>query len=290
MEEFIKNLESIDKRYMKNFRLNGFADRMHLFAKRSFWPLYETQNIFGTFFAISIRILILSVMIAVAEEFSTPLIIYAVANIVLLIVSSMIMNKTASILLDISSQTNTHLRVFTARQFVEHSIHDNKVVLEDGTMIANESFETFLNRSYNRMEIYRLADYTESNLFSQQLLNNARTCTELSKKIASSQFNNKYGVICSKDCLLETISFFSPSKQVKMINYENELAKFPMLRIEGDKLISKTNYSVLGVRDMNVFDHKPSFFFNDVTRYCNEMTQMAHDVIQSFNSISFLVN
>lgn len=290
MKEFINQLQSKDKEYKNLVRRHNILDYIRTILVRCFWPLYETYGYFSRVFTISFRLFYFGFVFLITRDFMTALIVYSAINLSLLIPVIVFENKTFYKIGEMVSQINEFRSMYEQEQLKLHSIFDDKITFEDGTVIGNGTFEKQLDRDFGDIYLYNFQNETDSSAYIDKTSFMPKHYMTLNKHIASEQFNKKFGIICRDDKMVETMSFFSPTKQLNMIQKGDCINNFKLIRIEGDRFVSETAFPVVPTRVMNLFDECPSFFFTEIDRYCAQMTQAAATLKDSFDRIGFVTN
>ena len=173
---------------------------------------------------------------------------------------------------------------------------------EDGAVKKNNDMylkhmKLFVNlkQDYGRIKIYKLEDEALKAKFleiQKNVINNKyKDLVVINDKIASLEFNNKFGVVTDLNNELKCMKYFSPSVQAEMIK-SNDLKEFGHIYTSGKEMCLYVDYN-MRVPDVSmqrfIYDKKSvRQYFAEAEDYCKRVEKRSNEIFSKFEKIEFM--
>ena len=185
-------------------------------------------------------------------------------------------------------------RYFAEKAFdsnIKFDVDGNYVeYMEEGLLIDERGMVyATLKEPITDIYLYILKNNGDFKSFSDLKFNAKEDTVVMNDKIASVDFNQKFGVITDKEYELESMKYLSPSRQLKMVKTP-ALEKFYNIHIGDYSFRARTDNHVEMPGGINAYEKKNLMkYFEEAEQYCLDMKAMADKVHADYLEIAFLL-
>ena len=192
---------------------------------------------------------------------------------------------------DMQLECQERLNEFADQQYQEKRIVKNRelcggdyVVFGDDTVVKNNCILSSIEAGCDPVSIYCLADSSANANYNC----NRPNFTDMKSKVASLEFNKRFGVLVKKNWEREGMKFLSPTRQLNMIR-STDFEDVSEITIENGrvKVTMPKEHISRPYTDVNVYFcqalEKP---FKEVANYCTSMRVMADRMYGTYTRVA----
>lgn len=260
------------------------------FAGRGFRPFYYGNIVRGWISLIGRLILITYFHFGLFEKnYLNTAIAYVGLHAVFYVVGKLLHNAHQKRLRKIETEYTPIHTQYICDQLSRHGISDGNMQYGNAT-IASGTVAVTMNKGCKKLEIFQTEIPEDDLEFYNRSRNLLPDEVVLNSKIASVQFNKKFGVITDKGQEIDAFNFLSPSLQINLIK-TNGLKKFSNIRIMQNFFLAKTTHTVDAPNSViNAFSKK-SFLkcFEEIDKYCHDMRKMGDTVSEELQKLGDII-
>lgn len=281
-----EEMEKTNKKHKSALLLFYFANSLINFARRGIKP-FADGTIIGIV-SIIIRLFIILILMAIKQEVLFVVIGYVAIHLISFAAGKLLLKPAEEKLTMVAVAAQRIASDYLNNRSERFGLVGDCVFYDDGAVVNGNQISIGMRQECGEVSIYRKDVGEEYRIYYNRAINSDDTGISLNEKFASTQLDNKFGIIVEKGKEMDGMKFFSPSMQVKMIDTP-EMLNFKQMTISENVFTAIIGETVPFPPAIDIFSWKPlSRHMKEIEKYCASVRKQADQAHETMMKIDFI--
>lgn len=282
-----EKMRKTNKKHKPFLLLWHLAKALINFARRGIKP-FADGTILGVI-SIIVRLVLILILLSIKQEILFVVIAYAVIHLISFVVGKLLNKCAEDMLAKLAEEAHGIFVAYLVNRNEHYGIDGDTVFYDDGAIVDSNEIRMGMQKKCCDISIYRKDISEESSIYYHRTYNSDDSGTSLNEKIASTQLNNKFGIIAERGNELDAMIFLSPTVQLNMINTP-EMLTFSQMRITDGVFTAIIGEPIPFPAPIDIYKWKPlTKHLQEIDKYCAKVRKQADTAHNNLQKISFLL-
>lgn len=284
--ELQEKMKKANKAHRCALLLYHYAIHQLNFARRGLNPFGD--GLIRGIIALAVRLFLIVILVAIKQDLLFVAGGYVVIHLVALILGKILFKMAEKKLIEVHMEADQISDEYMENGSMRYDIVGDSVFYDDGTLVSGNQITVGTALECCDIAIYRREVNEEDSIFFSRSIDSNDPGVSLNKLLSSIPLDRKFGIIVERGREWEAMKFFTPSRQLKMLNTP-EMGDLGQITISEGMFTAVTGKPVPYPAPIDPMKWRSlEEHLKDIEKYCSSVRKQADRAHESLRKISFL--